>query len=229
MMRKLVWLVMTVSLVFGVRSARAQIMVMDQGNIAQSITNTTREVSQLTSQLRQLQAQYEMFRNVPRVFRGVFQDFDAAILRNPLPVYEDAASRIAGMVEGTANRYSRIFYEQNRYAVTGPDPVGRSLAQRTDSFANIQGIAAQNLDSIHQRLDRLEEMEGELAAASDVTQVAAINGRIAIENQAIQAQAAAAQNLQMMAQAQMENQRIQEREAARVDENNAASWWKRGE
>ena len=45
-------------------------------------------------------------------------------------------------------------------------------------------------------------MQEELQGATDIKQVEAINGRIAIEGNAIQAQQAQAQNLQAMAAAQ---------------------------
>lgn len=230
MMRKSVWLVMAVFLVSGMGSARAQgIIVTDP----QSITNSLKQLLQLAKEYDQLVKEYQLLQNVPKSFGKVFQDFGTVkLLRNPLPTYERAAAQIAGAVQQvTLTDYGLIFYNRNQYKMDDAhpptDPVGQSLEYRTYSLANIQGIAAENLHSITERLNRLEGMEEQLTEAKDVTQIASINGRIAIENQAIQAQAAAAQNLHMMAQAQMENRRIQEREAARVDEKNAADWWRR--
>lgn len=226
-MRKFAYLAATALMLVGVGTARAQVMVIDNSNIAQSITNTTNEINQLQSQLQQLQAQYNMFRNVPNVATGMLQGFNGGTMQNPLPTVSQAAGQIAG-AGNTLNSYGQQFASMNQYTATGSDPVGTSLQQRTASLANIQGIAAQNLDSINERLNNLDQMKDELSNATDITQISAINGRIAVENQAIQAQAAAAQNLQMMAQAQMANQQVQEEEAGRADELKAAAWWKQG-
>jgi type IV secretion system protein VirB5 len=68
-------------------------------------------------------------------------------------------------------------------------------------------MAATNLSSIEQRLANLGAMQLELQSATDIKQVTAINGRIAIESNAIQGQQAQAQNLQALAAAQAEADR----------------------
>jgi hypothetical protein len=63
-------------------------------------------------------------------------------------------------------------------------------------------MAAANLASIEQRQANLNAMQTELQNAPDIKQVTAINGRIAIESNAIQGQQAQAANLAAMASAQ---------------------------
>lgn len=220
---KVYGLVALVSLsIVGLHEARAQVAVFDDQSIAQSVTNTTNEIKQMVSELQQLQAEYTLLQNVPNVATGMFTNFNSANLQNPLPTVSQAAGQITGTAN-TLNSYGQQFASLNKYSASGNDPVAQSYTQRTTSLANIQGVAAQNLDSINQRLANLDEMKQELSNAKDITQISAINGRIAVENHAIQAQAAAAQNLQMMAQAQMQNQMLQDQEAARQEEVNAAN------
>ncbi len=56
--------------------------------------------------------------------------------------------------------------------------------------------------SIEQRQSNLNAMQTELQSATDIRQVASINGRIAIESNAIQGQQAQAENLVALASAQ---------------------------
>lgn len=218
-------MVLTVS----VRPARAQIMVLDNGSITQSIANTVREVTQLTQQYNQMVAQYEMFKNVPNVLKGMLKDFNNGILRKPLPSAEEILDQITADT-GKLSQYAQHFAGlKNRYVVSDQDkdPISQFLRQGTASLANIRGLAMQNLTSLDERLDSLNEMQETLSGATDITQVATINGRIAVESQAVQAQLAEAQNLQTLSQAQMANQQMQERLEGRADELKAADWWKR--
>lgn len=222
-------------LTVNVRSARAQIMVMDHGSITQSIANTAREVAQLTQQYNemvdqynQMVDQYKMFKNVPDVFNGMLRDFKEQILRHPLPDVGNIVDQITADA-GRVSEYGQRFARLNRYVVPdqNKDPISQFLKQGTASLANIRGLAVQNLTSLDERLDKLNEMQETLSDATDITQISAINGRIAVESQAVQAQLAAAQNLQTLSQAQMSNQQMQERLEGRADELKAADWWKR--
>ncbi|OOL19959.1 hypothetical protein AL01_03215 [Bombella intestini] len=216
-------------LTVNVRSARAQIMVMDNGSITQSIANTAREVAQLTQQYNEMVDQYKMFTHVPDVFNGMLSDFKRQILQHPLPDVGNIVDQITADT-GKVSEYGQRFAGLNRYVVSDQDkdPISQFLRQGTASLANIRGLAMQNLTSLDERLNKLDEMQETLSDATDITQISAINGRIAVESQAVQAQLATAQNLQMLSQAQMANQQLQERAEGRADELKAADWWKKG-
>jgi Type IV secretion system proteins len=185
-------------------SAQAQMAVFDAGNFA----NTLREVqtaanqlTQLNAQLQQMRQQNQMFTNPTNII-GMFPALNAPFLQNPMP----AASAMPGQVVGSTNALSGLgqtFYSLNHvFTATGTDPQASLLNRSSISTANIQGIAAANLASIEQRQAHLNEMQIELQNATDIKQVDAINGRIAIESNAIQGQQAQAQNLLAMASAQ---------------------------
>ena len=184
--------------------AHAQMAVFDAGNFA----NTLREVqtaasqlAQLNAQLQQMRQQYQMFTN-PSNITGMLPALNAPSLQNPMP----AASSMPGQIVGSANSLSSLgqtFYQLNHvFTATGTDPQANLLNRSSISTANIQGIAAANLASIEQRQASLNDMQTELQNATDIKQVNAINGRIAIESNAIQGQQAQAQNLGALASAQ---------------------------
>ena len=184
--------------------AHAQMAVFDAGNFA----NTLREVqtaasqlAQLNAQLQQMRQQYQMFTS-PSNITGMLPALNAPSLQNPMP----AASSMPGQIVGSANSLSGLgqtFYQLNHvFTATGTDPQANLLNRSSISTANIQGIAAANLASIEQRQASLNDMQTELQNATDIKQVNAINGRIAIESNAIQGQQAQAQNLGALASAQ---------------------------
>jgi hypothetical protein len=109
---------------------------------------------------------------------------------------------------------AQAFFNQNHvYTATGTDALAGTLNKSATALANIQGIAATNLSSIEQRLSDLGQMQTELQGASDIKQVEAINGRIAIEQNAVSAQEAQATNLQALGSAQISsNEQAQEQQ-----------------
>lgn len=184
--------------------AHAQMAVFDASNFANTLREVQTEANQLTqlnAQLQQMRQQYQMFTN-PSNITGMLPALNAPSLQNSMP----AASSMPGQVVGSANALSSLgqtFYKLNHvFTATGTDPQANLLNRSSISTANIQGIAAANLASIEQRQGNLNEMQAELENATDIKQVTAINGRIAIESNAIQGQQAQAQNLAALASAQ---------------------------
>jgi type IV secretion system protein VirB5 len=185
-------------------AATAQYAVYDGANFlqaVQAVATAAKELAQLQSQLQQMRQQYQMFTN-PTNVTGMFPALNAPSLQNPMP----AASAMPGQITGTTNTLSgagQTFYNPNHvFTATGTDPQASLLNRSAIATANIQGIAAANLVSIEQRLANLSAMQTELQSATDIKQVTAINGRIAIESNAIQGQQAQAQNLATLAAAQ---------------------------
>ena len=184
--------------------ALAQMAVFDGSNFVntlQEVRTAANQLAQLNAQLDQMRQQYQMFTN-PSNITGMLPALNAPSLQNSMP----AASSMPGQVVGSANALSSLgqtFYKLNHvFTATGTDPQANLLNRSSISTANIQGIAAANLASIEQRQGNLNEMQTELENATDIKQVTAINGRIAIESNAIQGQQAQAQNLAALASAQ---------------------------
>ncbi len=172
-----------------------------------------------------------MFKDVPDV-TNEFQDDDATTVQNAMPdsginpsgtsssttVASALSFQNPGIVDG-----SSTFYGQNNTGSPGTDPV--LVAQDTIQkvSANIQAMAAANLNALKQRLNLLNEMSQALSSASDITHVTAINGRIAVEGIAVQAEQAQAANLVALATAQAEINRENEAQAMRQEHTKTSS------
>ena len=194
---------------FGHR-AEAQWAVFDAsnfGNTLQTMQTAANQLTVLNNQLNQLKQTYQqvsamqtMFTN-PSNVTGMFPGLNSSFLQNPMPSASSMPVQIFG--SGSMSPNAQTFYNLNRGpTATGTDAQAAYLNRAPIATANIQGIAATNLQAIEQRLANLNEMQTELQGATDIKQVAAINGRIAIEANAIQGQQVQAQNLVAMANAQ---------------------------
>lgn len=193
--------------------AVAQMAVIDSSNLAQTTLAASRalsELQQLTAQYNQLVATYQMLTE-PMDVTSLVPGLGVTSLQNPLP----AVNLINGLVGGQAPATGAgvQFYNQNHiYSPTDGSAASVQLAASANSIANVQGLAATNLQSIQQRLTLLAGLEAALSSASSITQVSAINGRISLESNYVQAQQAQAQNLAVLAQEQRSSQLQQEKE-----------------
>ena len=187
-------------------SAHSQVAVYDGANYVNTlreVATAARQLAQLQAQLQQLQQTYAMLTN-PTNITGMLPALNAPFLHNSMPAVSAAPGQLTGS-SGTLTSSGQTFYGLNHvYTAAGADPLAINLNRSAISIANIQGMAATNLASIEQRLANLGAMQLELQSASDIKQVTAINGRIAIESNAIQGQQAQAQNLQTLATTQAE-------------------------
>ncbi len=204
--------------------AEAQIPVIDGANLAQNIKTAAQaviEVEQLKAQLAQLEQTYQMFTN-PTNILGMATNLESQTLENPMP----AANAITGLLGGTTapSGAGATYYNQNHvYSPSDGSAASAQLNDNGQAIANIEGIAATNLAAIQQRLQELPNLEEDLSTATSITQVDAINGRIATESQFVQAQQAQAQNLQVLASEQALSEQQQEKEQYVEDMTDAAS------
>jgi type IV secretion system protein VirB5 len=203
-------------------AAHAQIPVIDSSNLAQNITTAAQEViavEQLKNQLQQLQQTYEMFTN-PTNILNMAAGMENQAIENPMPIANSLAGLVGGQTQPTGT--GQTFYQQNHiYTVPGGSQDATQINNNGQSIANIEGIATTNLSAIEQRLQQIPDLESDLNTATSITQVSAINGRIAAESQFVQAQQAQAANLQVMAEMQQASQQQQEEETHQESDDNA--------
>ena len=199
---------------FGVApTASAQMAVIDSANLGQNIQTAAQSViavEQLKAQLAQLEQTYQMFTN-PTNILGMATGMENQTIENPMP----AANAMAGLVGGSTapSGAAASYYDQNHvYAPTDGSAASAQLNANGNAIANVEGIASTNLAAIQQRMQELPNLESDLSAATSITQVDAINGRIAAESQFVQAQQAQAQNLQVLANEQALSQQQQQQE-----------------
>jgi hypothetical protein len=204
--------------------ANAQVAVVDAANLAQNVQTAAQAivaVEQLKSQLSQLQQTYQMFTN-PTNILGMATGMENSAVENPMPLANSLSGLVGGQSAGSAA--ATTFYNQNHvYTAPAGTPGSVQLNENGQSIANIEGIASTNLSAIEQRLQELPDLEADLNSATSITQVSAINGRIAAESQFVQGQQAQAANLQVMANEQQASQQQQEREQFDEDQSNLAN------
>lgn len=204
--------------------ATAQIPVIDGANLAQNLQTAAQSiiaVEQLKAQLTQLEQTYEMFTS-PTDILNMAAGMENQALENPMPL----ANTLSGLVGGTTagSGAASTYYNQNHvYSPTDGSTDSTRLNANAQAIANIEGIAATNLSAIEQRMQQLPDLESDLNGASSITQVDAINGRIAAESQFVQAQQAQAANLQVLATEQAQSQQQQQQEQFDQDESNLAN------
>jgi type IV secretion system protein VirB5 len=202
-------------------NARAQTPVIDSANLAQNIQTAAQAIAaveQLKSQLTQLQQTYQMFTN-PTDIMSMATGMENQTIENPMP----AANALSGLVGGqtSSSGSAQTFYNQNHvYSPTDGSAASAQLNGNATAISNIQGMAATNLSAIQQRLQELPNLESDLNAATSITQVDAINGRIAAESQFVQGQQAQATNLQVLATEQQASLQQQQQEQFNEDMTN---------
>ncbi len=203
-------------------NAKAQIPVIDAANLAQNVQELAQDVAtveQLKSQLTQLQQTYAMFTN-PTDIMGMATNLENQTIENPMPAANSLATLLGGQTAPIGT--GAIYYNQNHiYTTTGTAPYNTQVTANAQGIANIEGVAASNLSAIQTRLHELPNLEDDLNSASSITQVDAINGRIAAESQFVQAQQAQAANLQVLANEQQQSQMQQGQEIFQQEETQA--------
>ena len=205
-------------------NAAAQMAVIDSANLGQNIQTAAQSViavEQLKAQLMQLEQTYQMF-TTPTNILGMAAGMENQSIENPMPM----ANAMAGLVGGSTapSGAAASYYDQNHiYAPTDGSTASAQLTANGNAIANIEGIASTNLASIQQRMQELPNLESDLNVATSITQVDAVNGRIAAESQFVQAQQAQAQNLQVLASEQALSQQQQQKEQFVEDMTNASS------
>jgi hypothetical protein len=202
----------------------AQVAVIDSANLAQNLQTVAQSIAaveQLRAQLSQLENTYTMFTN-PTNILGMATGMENQAVENPMPLANSLSGLVGGQSSG--NSAATTYYNQNHiYTAPAGTEQGTQLNQNAQGIANIEGIASTNLSAIEARLQQLPDLEADLNSATSITQVSAINGRIAAESQFVQGQQAQAANLQVLASEQQASQQQQEREQFDQDQSNLAT------
>ena len=198
--------------------ANAQVPVIDAANLAQNLRTATQaviEVEQLKNQLEQLEETYQMFTN-PTNILGMASGLENQAIENPMPEVTALSGLLGGQTTPTGA--GQTYFNQNHvYTATNGSAASTQLNANGAGIANIEGIASTNLSAIQARLEELPNLEADLNTATSITQVDAINGRIAAESQFVESQQAQAANLQVLASEQQASQQQQDHERFEQD------------
>ena len=206
------------------QDARAQEAVIDGANLAQNVQTAAQAIAaveQLRQQLTQLQQTYQMFTS-PTDILSMATGMENQNVENPMPAANALTSILGGQTPASGS--AQAFYNESHvYSPSDGSASSNQLNANATAISNIQGMAATNLSAIQQRLQELPNLETDLSAATSVTQVDAINGRIATESQFVQGQQTQAANLQVLATEQQASQQQQQQEQFDEDMTNGQS------
>lgn len=168
------------------------------------------QYEQLVQQLQQLEQTYvTLARQVETGnLAGVL---NSPLLRNAMPGF----GQTAGLLHGTGQfAGAEQFITQNQYyRPQGTDFTATEMLRAAQGIANIQAMAQRNLQSLEQRIEGLGELKDQIDGVTSNGDIAAVHSRIASEQTFVATQAAQALQLQvmLMAQAQVNQQRIDQK------------------
>ena len=196
-----------------IQPAWAMVPVIDAGEIAQAVQQVKWLHDQYEEMTQQLRAMTNSL-NVPNVSPGLLLPG----MQNPMGGMTGQLPSLVG--GGTSIPGASQFLQQDRvYQPQGKDFAATQMNQSSTSLANLKAIAMQMINTNGTRLGQMNGLMNQLTNAEDVSQVARINGRIAIENQTLAAQQAQFQHLQQLAALQQQVEEQQIRQKIRADDD----------
>ena len=198
--------------------AHAQVDVIDRVT-NQHTSDTADNTGRAADKLDQT---YTMFTTQQSGVSTQFNGQDTGTGLNPMPDSQKVASQLSYTNPQTPAGTADTIYKNNNIDEKGTDPEATALTNAVYSASNIQGMAIDNLKALQDRLSELDDMNKALANASSITEIAAINGRIAVEALAVQAQQAQAANLTALATAQAELDITNREQATRQEHQTTA-------
>jgi hypothetical protein len=199
-------------------TAHAQLAVIDQSNLTENLITAAQmlqAVAQLKAQLTELENTYAMFTN-PQNILNMASGMENSAIENPMPV----ATSLNGLLGGSTapSGAASTYYNQNHvYSPTDGSGDSARLIGNGQSIANIMGMATTNLQAIQTRLNDLPDLQADLNAAGNITNLSAVRGRIETESNFVQAQQAQAANLQVLASEQQASQKQEQQEIKQED------------
>ena len=174
-----------------------------------AVAKLTDEISTLERQYAQLQQTYQALAHLTSI-NGVATGLGLPAVQNPL----GAVSQVPGLLNGSQLAAgAQQFLDANRYhQPQGNDFLAQEMQRRSQSTANIQALAQQNLQATEDRMAGLQELQGQIDASPTTQDMGAVQARLNAESNFIQVQQTQAQQLQVLqhVQEQASQQRVAE-------------------
>jgi hypothetical protein len=195
----------TVALLTLAGPARAADIVFEPMLEAQgvmSLANQARELAQWVQQIAAMKQQYDQLVSTYNALAHVTDLSSAAyalggLTRNYMP----EAGAIPDLMTDVSNLWGRGAYFNSYdlyYASQMIDKWGTEMERRRAVTSNAKAMAsAASLDA-EDHLTKLSILQARLEAAQDVTEVSAVNGLIALEQQNLDAHRAQVENIQLL-------------------------------
>jgi type IV secretion system protein VirB5 len=202
----------------GATPAAAQgIPVYDNASNLARIAEAARALQQALAQYRMLEATYNSLAHATDV-GGV-----AAALGGPTRTFMPEAGQVAGLLSGTGSVYgtANSLLALGRYTDVGTDsPWAQEMQRRELATANFRAIGQAGLEASQQSVLNLSSLLDRITGSQDVTEVSAVNGALAVEQQNIEHHKAQIAQVQLMlaAEERVDRQRAEQQrwESART-------------
>lgn len=187
-----------------VADANGELSLVQQVAVAgKQLVQLQQQYSELVSTYNQVTAQYNMLTQFANP-NGVATELEQPFLQNPLPNISTLPGTLTGGSGLGGTPYGQTFYNANQYSAPVTNyPGGALMGTQQTAIASIQGTAAQNLESLQERIAGLTDLQTQLNSATTIQQVASINARISAENTYVSSQQAQATNLSTITTAQV--------------------------
>ena len=170
------------ALPFAASPAAAQLLTHDAPSNAMRIAEAARSIQQAIAQYRMLEATYNSLAHATDV-AGV-----AAALGGPVRTYMPEAGQVTDLLAGSGSLWgtaSRLLSMGRYYDVGQDSPWAIEMQRRETVTANARAIAAAGLESAQQSVLGLTSLLDRITGSQDVTEVSAVNGAVAVEQQNI--------------------------------------------
>ncbi len=202
----------------GAAPAAAQgVPVYDNASNVARIAEAARALQQALAQYRMLEATYNSLAHATDV-GGV-----AAALGGATRTFMPEAGQVAGLLSGSGSVYGAAngLLALGRYADVGTEsPWAQEMQRRELATANFRAIGQAGLEASQRSVLSLSSLLDRITGSQDVTEVSAVNGALAVEQQNIEHHKAQIAQVQMMlaTEERVERQRAEQQrwESART-------------
>jgi opacity protein-like surface antigen len=219
------YLFATVALLTLAGPARAADIVFEPMLEAQgvmSLANQARELAQWVQQIAAMKQQYDQLVSTYNALAHVTDLSSAAyalggLTRNYMP----EAGAIPDLMTDVSNLWGRGAYFNSYdlyYASQMIDKWGTEMERRRAVTSNAKAMAAAGALDAQDHITKLAILQARLEAARDVTEVSAVNGLIALEQQNLDSHRAQIENVRLM---MMADDRVSEQRAEQMQRESA--------
>jgi hypothetical protein len=209
--------------------AQAAVVCVDCTKEIPEMINRVLIAANWVTQLEQMREHYQQLIYTVESLRHVSPQSlttAAGLLSNAQHLPGSAPGEIPGLTYGThLSGAGTAFYNQNHYYTPeGTDFAAQEMKRREMATANFQGEAQTSITAINARLAGLNQLQASIPAQADVTAVAAINARIASEQNFLANETSHVQQLALLQQTQqrVDQQRAEQHGRQQLDEWAAA-------
>jgi hypothetical protein len=179
------------------------------GGVVYDPVQDVQGVMELAHWIEQIAAMKQQYDQLVSTYNALAHTTDlsgvAAALGGVTRTYMPEATIIPDLLGDVGYLWGRAgqFNENDTYYMSGMvDRWSTEMARRQSVTSNAKALAAASMEDAQQQVQRLGILQARLQSARDVTEVSAVNGQIALEQQNLDAHRAQIENVRLMLEAE---------------------------